>query len=107
MKPSCPILKDVETLPLAALANATPVEERGFFRSFILFIGPESDHWLPLSLTNSLTHCGLVDLIDVTLTCVGANSKLVDVVSVADVDAEERVHDSLVQLWKLKFWSYS
>ena len=36
-----------------------------------------------------------VDLIDVTLTCENANSKLVEVVTVADVD--------VVQVWKLKF----
>ena len=45
------------------------------------FIGPESDHCLPLSvtdsLTNSLTDCCLVNLIDVTLACEDANSKLV------------------------------
>ena len=42
-----------------------------------------------------------------------ANSKLLDVVSVADVDAEERVSDSLVEILKLRlegdfepeFWS--
>ena len=38
-----------------------------------------------------------------TLACEDANSKLVDVVTVADVDAEQRVEDSLVQIWKLKF----
>ena len=32
-----------------------------------LFIGPESDHWQPLSVTNSLTPLRLVDLTDVTL----------------------------------------
>ena len=46
-----------------------------------IFIGPESDHWLCLSLTdsltNSLTNCCLVNLIDVTLACEDANSKLV------------------------------
>ena len=42
--------------------------------SFI-FIVPESDHCSPLSLTNSC----LVNLIDVTLACEDANSKLVDV----------------------------
>ena len=55
-----------------------------------LFIGPESDHWLCLSLTHwltdSLTHCRLVDLIDVTLLCEDAYSKLVEVVTVADED---------------------
>ena len=32
-----------------------------------------------------------------------ANSKLLDVVSVADVDAREGVDDSLVEILKLKF----
>ena len=53
---------------------------------FPIFIGPESDHCSPLSLTNSLTDSCLVNLIDVTLRCEDANSKLVDVVTVADVD---------------------
>ena len=43
------------------------------------------------SLTHSLTHCCLVNLIDVTLACEDANSKLVEVVTVADVDAEDHV----------------
>ena len=38
-----------------------------------------------------------------TLACEDANSKLVDVVSVADDDAEKRIDGSLVQIWKLKF----
>ena len=32
-----------------------------------------------------------------------ANSKLFEIVSVADVDAEKFVEDSLVQIWKLRF----
>ena len=72
-----------------------------------IFIGPESDHWLCLSLTNSLTHplthSRLVNLIDVTLACEDANSKLVEVNSVADVDAQDRVGNSLLQIWKLRF----
>ena len=35
------------------------------------------------------------------LACEDANSKLVEVVTVAD--DEKRVDDSLVQIWKLKF----
>ena len=62
-----------------------------------IFIGPESDHCLPLSLTDwltdSLTHSCLVNLIDVTLACEDANSKLVDVVTVAD---EDRVGNNLL-----------
>ena len=45
-----------------------------------------------------VTHSCLVDLIDVTLAFEDANSKLVEVVTVADVDAEKRVSDSLVQI---------
>ena len=43
------------------------------------------------SLNNSLTHCCLVDLIDVTLACEDANLKLVEVVTVANVDDGNRV----------------
>ena len=67
------------------------------------FIGPESDHWLCLSVTNSLTHSCLVNLIDVTLTCEDDNSKLVEVFTVAHVDDEKRADNSLVQIWKVKF----
>ena len=38
------------------------------------------------SLTDSLTHSCLVNLIDVTLMCEDANSKLVEVVTVADAE---------------------
>ena len=38
-----------------------------------------------------------------TLACENTNSKLVEVVTVADVGAEKRVDNSLVQIWKLKF----
>ena len=38
------------------------------------------------SLTDSLTNSCLVNLIDVTLACEDAYSKLVEVVTVADVD---------------------
>ena len=51
------------------------------------------------SLTDSLTHC-LVNLIDVTLACEDANSKLVDVVTVAD---EDHVSNNLLQISKLCF----
>ena len=71
------------------------------------FIGPESDHLQCLSLTDSLTdwltHSCLVDLIDVTLACENANSKRVEFLTVADVDAEKSIDDSLVKIWKLKF----
>ena len=37
------------------------------------------------------------------LTCEDANSKLVEVVTVAHVDGEKCVDSSLVQIWKVKF----
>ena len=42
-------------------------------------------------------------LIDVTLACEDGNSKLVEVVTVVDVDDEKRVDNSLVQIWKVNF----
>ena len=60
-------------------------------------------HSLTDSLTNSLTHSCLVNLIDVTLACEDANSKLVEVVTVAYVDDEEGVGNSLLQTWELRF----
>ena len=46
----------------------------------MIFIGPESDHWVCMSVTDSLTHSCLVNLIDVTLACEDGNSKLIEVV---------------------------
>ena len=70
---------------------------------YIFIIGPESDHWECLSLTNSLTHsltdCCLVNFIDLTLACEDNYSKLVEVVTVADVDEKDRVGNSLLQIW--------
>jgi len=61
---------------------------------------------LHLFVTDFLTHCCLVDLIDVTLASEEANSKLVQVVTVADIDAEKHFEDWSVQIWKLKkFWT--
>ena len=45
----------------------------------------------------------MVNLIDVTLACEDANSKLVKVVTVADVDSEDHVGNSLFQIWELTF----
>ena len=59
------------------------------------------------SLPNWLTNCRLANLIDVTLACEDAYLKLVEVVTVADVDAEDHVGNSLLQglvkILKLKF----
>ena len=38
-----------------------------------------------------------------TLVCEDANPKLVDVITVADVDAEDHVGNSLLQIWELTF----
>ena len=59
--------------------------------------------WIPLLLTDWLTNCCLVNLIDVTLACEDANSKLAEAVPVADVDAEDHVGNSLLQIWELRF----
>ena len=60
-------------------------------------------HSLTNWLTDSLTHSCLVNLIDVTLACEDANSELVEVVTVADYDAEDHVGNSLLQIWELMF----
>ena len=54
-------------------------------------------------VSDSLTPSRLVDLIDVTLACEDANSKLVEVFTVADVEDEKRVDNNLVQIWKVTF----
>ena len=38
-----------------------------------------------------------------TLASEDANSKLVDVVTVADVDDEDRVDNNLLRIWELRF----
>ena len=38
-----------------------------------------------------------------TLACEDANSKLVEDVTVANVDGEDRVGNSLLQIWELRF----
>ena len=55
------------------------------------------------SLIHSLTDSCLVNLIDVTQACEDTNSKLVEVVTGADVDAEDHVGNSLLQIWDLTF----
>ena len=61
--------------------GALPIDYRTRVRSLFTLV------------TNSLTHCCLVNLIDVTLACEDANSKLVDVVTIAD---EDRVGNNLL-----------
>ena len=52
---------------------------------------------------SSATHSCLVNLIDVTLACEDGNSKLGEVVTVADVNAEDHVGNSLLHIWELTF----
>ena len=54
-------------------------------------------------MTGSLTDSCLVNLIDVTLACEDGNSKLVEVVTVVEVDDEKHADNSLVQVWKINF----
>ena len=49
------------------------------------------------------SYCCKGQLIDVTLACEDANSKLVEVVTVADVTDEDHVGNSLLQIWELTF----
>ena len=57
------------------------------------------------SLPNSLTDCCLVNLINVTLACEDTNSKLVEVVTVADVDSEDHVGNSFFTDLGADVWS--
>ena len=69
-----------------------------------VLIGPEYDNWLPyLDRLTKLTPLHLEDFNDVTLACENANSKLVEVVTVANVDDEDRVGNILLQIWELRF----
>ena len=67
-----------------------------FYRTRVRSLGMLVTNSLTDSLTDSLTYCCLVNLIDVALACEDANSKLVEVVTVADVDAEDHVGNSLL-----------
>ena len=54
-------------------------------------------------LTHAHFDSCLEDLTDVTLAFEDGNSKLVEVVTVADHDAEKHVDARLEEIWKLKF----
>ena len=53
---------------------------------------------LALLVTHSLTHSRLVILFDVALACEDTNLEFVEVVTVADVDDEDRIGNSLLQI---------
>ena len=57
------------------------------------------------SLTHSLTHPHLVNLIDVTLACEYAYSKLFEVVTVADVNDEGARWQQFVADLEVEVWS--
>ena len=79
------------------------LQGQGLQNRFFFLSDPSLIILLSTLVTHSLTDFCLVDLIDLTLACEDSNPKLVEVVTVADIDAEKRVDDILVQIWKLKF----
>ena len=88
--------------------HGAEVRSLRFVHTYRVFLSDPSPiiamHWPP-----SLTHSWIADLTDVTLAFEDANSKSLDVVSFANVDAEERVgryfgRDSEAEAWS-KFWS--
>ena len=58
---------------------------------------------MAMLVTDSLTDSRLVNLIEVTLACGDAYSKLVEVVTIADISDENHVGNSLLLIWKLRF----
>ena len=58
---------------------------------------------MAMLVSDSLSHCCLVNLIDVTLACEDVYSKLVEVVTAAAVSDGDRVGNSLLQIWKVRF----
>ena len=72
--------------------GCTCVFYRTLVRSLVMLVSDPLPNWL--------TDSCLVNLIDVTLACEDANSKLVDVVTVADEDC---VGNNLLQISKLRF----
>ena len=74
-------------------------KKKSFYRTLVQLLATLVKN----SLTHSLTNSCLVDLTDLTLAFEDTKSKLLDVVSVADVDAKERNDNSLVKILKLHF----
>ena len=54
-------------------------------------------------MTDSLTDTRSVDLIDVTLACEDPILKLVEAVTVANVDDEDHVDNSMLEILELSF----
>ena len=74
---------------------------QAFSTALNVFIGTESNHWL-CSLTDWLTHSLLFSKLDWYDPGMW-QLKLVKVLTIAHVDDEKRVDNSLVQIWKVKF----
>ena len=53
---------------------------------------------MAMPVTHGFINSSLVNLIDVTLACKDAESNLAEVFAVADVDDEDRVGNSLLQI---------
>ena len=94
----CLRLTKLSTLLSAPLLSSTHISN--IFNGNLLFFPKMGTFG---TVCDPVTDSGLVDLIDVTLVCEDANSKLVGVVTVADVDDEDRDSNSLLQIWKLRF----
>ena len=62
------------------------LKERGVVAKKHISIGLKSDHWLPISVTHSLTKCCFVDLIDVPLAREDAIPKVGEIVIVANAE---------------------
>ena len=73
-------------------------EKQAVTFALFFYISESPKGHLNLQCTDCLTHTCLVNLIDVTLACKDANSKLVEVVTVANVDDEDCVGNSLLQI---------
>ena len=108
---------DLDFLEIGSKFNHGRRQKWSIYHFF--FIEPESDRWLPLSLTPSLTNSVPFSRLDwLTLACEDANSKLVEVFTVADVDAEKRIgswslliklifcSDYVHKVWS-RIWSWS
>ena len=90
----------VRMAPPQKIIKAIPTASNIFYRTQVQSLFTFASN----SLTDWLTDCCLVDLIDVTLACEDAYSKLVEVVTVADVsDKDHRVGICLLKIWKLRF----
>ena len=80
-----------------------------FFDLFPIFIGPRSDHSLPMSLTDSLTDSlthsltdsRLVKLIGMNLVCENGNSKLSQLVSLPTLVSNKLTNCCLIDFDRL------